>query len=267
MLQNWGTIVALIFASVGLVAESFAVEIIGHRGASADAPENTIPSLKLAYEQRADAAEIDVWISKDGRAVVIHDGDTKRTAGVERKVADQTLAELQQLDAGSWKGEKYAGTKIPTLEEALATIPAGKRLFVEIKCGTSGVPEVLRAIRAANLPAAATPVISFNSSVIAAVKQARPDLQAYWIVSLKSDSEHEIKVESLIAKAREIKADGLDLSDHPLLDKDFAQAIRDAKLQLYVWTVDKADSARRYVGLGVQGITTNKPGWLREQLQ
>ena len=73
------------------------VEIIGHRGASHDAPENTLASIKLAWEQGADAAEFDVFLSKDGQIVVIHDKDTKRVAGVDKPVVQQTLEELRKL--------------------------------------------------------------------------------------------------------------------------------------------------------------------------
>src|SRR3954454_10841881 len=91
------------------------VEIIGHRGASFDAPENTVASFRLGYEQKADACELDVYLTKDGRIVVIHDKDTRRTAGVDRPVVQQTLDELKKLDAGKWKGDRFAGEKIPTL--------------------------------------------------------------------------------------------------------------------------------------------------------
>src|SRR3954470_3141821 len=83
------------------------VEIIAHRGASYDAPENTVAAIKLAWEQKADASEFDVFLSKDGKIVVIHDKDTKRVAGVDKTVASQTLAELRQLDAGKWKGAQF----------------------------------------------------------------------------------------------------------------------------------------------------------------
>ena len=77
------------------------MEIIGHRGASFDAPENTLAAIRLAWEQKADAAEFDVFLSKDGKIVVIHDANTKRTAGVDKRVVDQTLDELRALTSGS----------------------------------------------------------------------------------------------------------------------------------------------------------------------
>src|SRR5262245_50254296 len=108
-------------------------KIIAHRGASHDAPENTLAAINLAWQQRADAVEIDVRLSKDGRLVAIHDPTTKRTCCVNHKVSDLTLAELKALDAGQWKGNRWAGEKIPTLYEVLETVPKGKNLVIELK--------------------------------------------------------------------------------------------------------------------------------------
>src|SRR5690242_8830167 len=95
------------------------LDLVGHRGASHDAPENTVASFREAWRQGADAAELDVHLTKDGRLVVIHDGDAKRTTGSPLKVREATLAELRRLDAGAWKGARYAGEKLPTLAEML----------------------------------------------------------------------------------------------------------------------------------------------------
>ena len=75
-------------------------EIIGHRGASSDAPENTLAAINRAWEQNADGSECDVYLSKDGKIVVNHDADTKRTAGVSMQMASSRLVELRQLDVG-----------------------------------------------------------------------------------------------------------------------------------------------------------------------
>jgi glycerophosphoryl diester phosphodiesterase len=263
------TLVALMTALAATTTAPAAeprVEIVGHRGASFDAPENTVASFKLAWEQKADAAELDVYLTKDGKLVVIHDATTKRTTGTDLKVVDTTLEELRKLDAGKLKGEKFAGEKLPTLEEMLATTPEGKRVFIEVKCGPEAVPEMDRVIKASKLKPEQTCVISFNAAVIAAAKKARPDLQAFWIVGLGGKGKPKT-AEDLIAKAKEIKADGLDLSATPaVLDKAFGDKVRAAGLKLYVWTVDDVDLARKMIAAGAESITTNKPGWLREQL-
>src|SRR5882757_10180198 len=93
--------------TLGLVAScmttsTFATQIIGHRGASYDAPENTLSSFKLGYENKADADELDIHLTKDGKVVVNHDYDTKRTGGVTNKIATQTLEELRKFEIGQW---------------------------------------------------------------------------------------------------------------------------------------------------------------------
>lgn len=260
---------AILFATMTLlhpVNANNPVEIVAHRGASHDAPENTVAVFKLAWQQKADAAELDIHLTKDGKIVVIHDATTKRTTGVDWKVAERTLAELRTLDAGMWKDAKFAGEKLPTLDEMLATVPDGKKVYVEVKCGPEVAPELVRTLEASGLKPDRTPVISFNANVIAAVKKAKPALPAYWLVSLKNRKDEKRTAEELIAKAREIRADGLDLSASDAIDAEFAEKIRTAKLRLDVWTVDDPATARRLAPL-VAGITTNRPAWLREQLK
>jgi glycerophosphoryl diester phosphodiesterase len=255
-------------APVALAADPLKVEIVGHRGASFDAPENTVASFKLTWEQNADAAELDIYLSKDGKIVVIHDPNTKRVAGVDKKVSDQTSDELRQLDVGKWKGAKFAGEKLPSLGEMLATVPPGKRVLIEVKCGPEIVPELDRVLKASKLKPEQTPVISFNAQVVAAMKKARPDLKAYWIVSLAPKKARPRTAEELIARAKDIHADGLDLSaDAAVLTKPFGAKVKAAGLALYVWTVDDVGLAQKMIDAGAESITTNRPGWLREQLR
>jgi glycerophosphoryl diester phosphodiesterase len=105
--------------------------------------------------------------------------------------------------------------------------------------------------------------------VIAAVKKMQPDLPAYWLVGLKPNKKKKTPpptAEELIAKAKEINADGLDLQAAPVLDRAYADKVKAAGLRLYVWTVNDVDEARRMVEIGAEGITTDRPAWLREQL-
>jgi glycerophosphoryl diester phosphodiesterase len=246
------------------------VEIIGHRGASYDAPENTLAAIRLAWEQGADAAEFDVYLSKDGKIVVIHDKDTKRTAGVDRPVVAQTFAELRLLDVGRWKADTFAGEKIPTLGEMLATVPAGKRVFIEVKCGPEIVPELVRDLAAARLKPEQTAIISFSADVVAAAKKELPAIKAYWIVSLNPGKKKPKKswtVDELIKQATAIRADGLDLSADPAITPEFVKKANAAKLPVLVWTVNEPALARQMIDAGVVGITTDRPGWLREQLK
>src|SRR4051812_19492852 len=144
--------ICLMAALLSTVA-SRGVVLIAHRGASFDAPENTVASLRAGYEQGADAGELDVHLTKDGRLVVIHDADSGRTGGRKQPVAEQTLDELRTLNAGQWgkwHGSAFA-EKIPLLAEILAIIPPGKRLFIEAKVGPELVTELERVIRASGV--------------------------------------------------------------------------------------------------------------------
>lgn len=199
--------------------------------------------------------------------MAIHDKDTKRVSGVAKSVHQQTLAELRLLDVGKWKNDRFAGERIPTLDELLATVPAGKRVFIEVKTGPEIIPELERVLQGAKLKPEQTAIISFNAQVIAAAKKARPDLQAYWVVSLKTEGDAKPPTaEELIARAKEIRADGLDFSATGL-EMELARKIKDAGFKLYVWTVNDVAVARRMISMGVDGITTDRPGWLREQLK
>ncbi|MCE9566861.1 MAG: glycerophosphodiester phosphodiesterase [Planctomycetes bacterium] len=241
------------------------VEIIGHRGASFDAPENTLASIRLAWEQHADAIDFDVWQSRDGHVVVFHDATTKRIGGVEKLVSEQSLEELRQLDVGAWKHAQFAGERIATLAEALATVPLGKRALIEVKCGPEAVPELNRVLTASKLAPEQTVVISFHSTVIAAMKAVRPDVPAFLVVNIADGKQ---TAEELIATAKQINANGLDFSATPtVLDAAFGGKVLAAGLKLCVWTVDTVELAHAMIAASVQSLTTNRPGWLREQLK
>ncbi len=238
------------------------VELIAHRGASYDAPENTVAAFQLAWKQNADGAECDLYLTKDGKIVAFHDKTTKRTAGVDKPVAEQTFAELRALEVGSWKHESFKGEKIATFKELMSTIPSGKKIYIEVKCGPEIVPQLLRELKAFGRDPQLTPVICFNADVIAAVKKQNPEIPAYFL-----HSPEKITAEDLIMKAREIHADGVDLKASKELDQAYADKILASGLRLDVWTVNDPVEAERVIKLGVKGITTDRPAFLREQLK
>jgi glycerophosphoryl diester phosphodiesterase len=245
-----------------------AVEIIAHRGASNDAPENTLASFRLGWEQQADGDELDIHLTKDGQAVVMHDASAKRTAGVDRKVSELTLEEWRALDAGVWKGPKWKGEKPPTLAEALATIPDGKRMFIEIKCGPEVLPELERVMKDSGKKSEQLVLIGFSYDTMRQARERFPQAPIYWIVSSKEDKKTGKRpdIDDLIAKAKAARFDGLDLHFGFPIDAAFVGKLRAAGLKLYTWTVDDPVVAKRLVEAGVDGITTDRPQWLRDQL-
>ena len=243
------------------------VEIVAHRGSSEEAPENTLTAFRLGYEQ-ADACELDIHLSKDGHVVVLHDANTKRTAGLDKPVAEQTLAELRTLDAGKSKAEKFSNEKIPLLSEVLALIPDGKRLFIEIKCGPEVIPALAAAIEEAKKRPEQTALIAFNLETLRQAKEKLPKLQAYWLSSAKDDpkTKQAPELDVLIQKCRSAGLDGLDLEGKFPIDAAFAGKVHAAGLKLYTWTVNDAEAAKRQAAAGVDGITTDRPLKLREAL-
>jgi glycerophosphoryl diester phosphodiesterase len=130
---------AVIFSAMCAVASSaFGQLIIAHRGASHDAPENTLSAFKLSIEQDADGFEADFFLTSDEQIVCFHDKDTERICGKKLLVTQTPLAELQSLDVGRWKGPQWKGEKMPTMADVLAAVPAGKMIFIELKSTSCG---------------------------------------------------------------------------------------------------------------------------------
>jgi glycerophosphoryl diester phosphodiesterase len=257
---------ALVVGSPGV----FGMEIIAHRGASHDAPENTLTALKLGFAHGAEAVELDIHLTKDGKLVVMHDDNTKRTGARDRKITDQTLEEIQQLDVaawGQWAGKGFA-EKAPTLQDVLPLVPKGKRVFIEIKSGPETLPILKAVLESSKNNPAQEPIITFHHEVARGVKELLPRHEVAWLCSWKKDSQtgEFPKIEDLIAKAKEAKLDGLDLNFGFPIDKEFVAKVHRAGLKLYTWTVDDAEVAYRHLEAGVDGLTTNKPAWIRTEL-
>ncbi|MDZ4289475.1 MAG: glycerophosphodiester phosphodiesterase family protein [Prosthecobacter sp.] len=252
-----------------LLTNLHATEIAAHRGFSARAPENTVASFKLAWEQGTDACELDMYLTADGQIAILHDQDTKRTTGVAGLIGQTTLAALQKLDAGSWKDAAYKGERIPTLAEALATLPEtpGKRFFLEIKDGPQLVPVLARQLEAWKPRAAQLCLIAFERKVAQEAKKEMPWIKVYRLSSEQTKDKKPVNLTQLIADTKADGLDGLDLGLKWLWNEALVKEVRAAGLELYVWTVDKPKDAKRLATLGVDGITTNDPVMVRKALK
>ncbi|MDX1953014.1 MAG: glycerophosphodiester phosphodiesterase [Verrucomicrobiota bacterium] len=260
----------LLLLAISLPVPMLATEIIAHRGASYDAPENTLAAFRLGFEQGADAIELDVHLSKDSQLIVLHDPDTKRTGGVETRVAEQVAAELQKINVGefgTWKGRGFS-EKIPLLQEVFPLVPKDKRLFIEIKSGLETVPPFVKVIRESKLSPRQLPIITFKVEVAREIKRLLPEHEVSFLHSWKKNEEsgEYPRIEELISRAREAKLDGLDLQYGFPINKAFVDKVHAAGLKLYTWTVDDPEVGRAHQAAGVDGITTNRPQWLRSQL-
>jgi len=253
-----------------MVAQSLcaaALEVVGHRGASFDAPENTVAATRLAFKQGADASECDVYLTGDGRIMVMHDADTFRTGGASNRLSRSASSDLRKIDVGSWGPWKNKGFSepIPFLHEILEVVPEGKRVFIEIKSGPETLPELEKVLARSGKKPGQIVLISFSYEVVRDSKERMPQYQALWLASSDKNTREYPPVEQLIEKARAARLDGLDLHFGFPIDRDFVAKVRRAGLQLHVWTVDDPKVARRLAAAGVDGITTNRPEWLRRQ--
>lgn len=246
--------------------------IVAHRGASHDAPENTLAAFRLAWEQDADAIEGDFHVTCDNQIVCIHDKTTERTAPKHPKltVAETTLEELRNLDVGSWKDEKYAGEAIPTLSEVLATVPAGKQIFVEVKCGPEIVPLLKPQFENSGLRDEQIVIICFNETVITEVRRRMPQYKANWLTSYKANPEKTQwapSVDEVLESLRRTNAKGLGTNGNiDVVNDAFVKKVVDGGFEFHVWTINDALIARRFASLGARSITTDKPAAIRQAI-
>ncbi len=252
------TLIFFSMATTGAFAQNV---FIAHRGASHDAPENTVAAAQLAWEHNADAVEIDVHLASDNRIVVIHDKDTKRTALSKSNMVIRNTPSLvlRNLDVGSWKDVAFKGERIPFLEEVIATIPDDKLLVVEVKCGSEIVPHMERILQ--QHPKKSQIVfISFGWETITDLKKAFPSNKAYWLSGAKPD------IKKRMPQIVPAGLDGINLHfsviDQPLVDE-----ARSLGFEVLAWTVNDPNEARRLVSLGVTKITTDRPQWLKQQIE
>jgi glycerophosphoryl diester phosphodiesterase len=256
----------------GPAAAKKPVELTGHRGESHDAPENTLASYALAWERGVAAAELDVHLTKDGQLILSHDGTTERLAKDKAKlvIKNSTADELRKLDVGSWKDPKYAGERMPLLSEALAPVPAGHRMFVEVKIGPEAVPELAKVFEKSGKSPDQLVVIAFNLDTCREAKKALPKHKVYFLSNTTPNKKTKAPAPTaaeLIAKAKSAGVDGLDLQASDQVDAAFVAAVKAAGLEVYVWTIDDPAKVQMYVDAGVDGVTTNRPSWMRGQVK
>ncbi len=246
--------------------------VIGHRGASYDAPENTLAAFQLAWKQDADGVEGDFYLTDDKQIVCIHDADTKRTTGVKLQVESTPLAALRELDAGSWKADSFKSEKLPTFAEVLAAIPAGKRFVIELKSKTNIVPVLSKELREAKRTDIEVLIISFDEETVVSCKRELPTVAVHWLTSFKkspADGEFRPTAEDIAKVVDRIGADGVGMNgNRDIIDSGFIETLKAGGCkEFHVWTVDKPDDAQFFRDLGAVGITTNRPDVIRAAIR
>lgn len=240
--------------------------ILGHRGASAVAPENTLAAFSRAISDGADGIEFDVRLSRDGVPVVIHDATLKRTGRIDRLVSELTAAELQEVDVGSWFGETKKKTfreKLPTLTQVFELFSANKGLlYIEMKCDKNEGPllaaEVARLTREARM-AERVVVESFDHAAIAAVKQIDSGIRTAALFEPRLTRPiSTVRRLKMVDTALGVGADEIALH-HTLAGVRVVEKARQAGLEVVVWTVDDPTWIRRARALDIKALIANDP--------
>jgi glycerophosphoryl diester phosphodiesterase len=244
--------------------------LIAHRGASREAPENTLAAFRLAWQEGADGIEADFRLTRDGRIVCLHDDTGKRTAGVDLAVAESSLEELRRLDIGAWKGAHWRGERIPSLEEVLSELPAGKMFMIELKSGPEIIEPLRRVLSADGVPVEKLRLLSFDARLVAGLKEQLPGIRT----CLNVDYRYSLRTRAWSPSRAEIRAileqsgaDGISSRAHAMVDTQFVAELHRNDKEIHVWTLDSAGDADHYRSLGVDSIMTNRPGWLRGRLK
>ena len=231
------------------------VEIIAHRGYSAQAPENTLAAVRRAIEAGADAVEWDVHVASCGTPVLFHDVALGRTTTGVGPVRRRTLGQLQALDAGSWFSPDFAGERIPSLAEALeATKGRVLRMYTEVKGyrELEDLDRMVSIVRQADA-LADTVFISLDWGILDRIRGQEPSVALGFVV------EEEARFEEAVRRVLDDGNAFVDASHRLLLDRpELATSARQRGVALGAWTVDDPEEATALLELGVRGFTTNE---------
>ena len=228
--------------------------VTAHRGFSAAAPENTLPAFQLAIDQGCERAELDVQMTKDGVVMVTHDTNMRRCTGRNQNIYDLTYDEVRKLDAGRWFGKKYAGTKVPTLEEVLDLCKGKIELNIEIK-PNAATPELetetLRIIREKGFENDCV-ITSQSYETLCKVKELAPGISTGYILALGVGSYYDLPAADFFSVESTFITSGM------------VQQVHLRGKTVSAWTVNREEDASDLLNLGVDDIITDKPGMVQQ---
>ena len=236
-------------------------QYVGHRGASYLAPENTLASIKLAWELGADGAECDVMLTSDHKVVLFHDKNTKKLTGENFTIKEASWEQLKTLVVipRETNRPEYTHETIPLLEDILSTIPENRMLVIEIKTGPEILP-YLQEVISKHWKSGSISFIAFDFETIKQAKVLYPEVPCYYLSSFKSDlnNHFDAVVESGL--------DGVDLR-HNIINRELVEQCHASGLDVWCWTVNDPETALKMQKLGVSAVTTDRPAWLKNNLQ
>ncbi len=234
---------------------------IAHRGASYLAPENTLESMRLAWELGSDGAECDIMLTKDHQIILFHDKDGSRLIDQDLVISESNYDELKDypIQLKETNERKYASAKIPLLKDVLEELPENQLLVIEIKTGKEIMPYLTEVI-SGFWQQGQIAFIAFDYDAIIAAKKAFPDVPAYYLSSSLDDVNE--RFDEIIAS----DLDGVDLY-HGIIDRSLVERFNEENKAVWCWTVNTPDIATKMKSVGVFCITTDRPAWLKSQME
>ena len=216
------------------------------------------------FNQHADGVEVDIRLTADKEIICHHDKNALRTTGTDRLIREMTLDEVSLLECGSWFGEAWRGEKVPELTKILSILPKGKEIFIEVKTNEVIVPYLIEDIYHQNIDIDRITIISFFPEVIRRVKKHNPKLKCNLLIAFDYKR---IEVNEILDSVLSIGANGVGAQNHDRLNEELIGSLEEIGKSTHVWTVDSDKEAERYLKLGINSITTNKPLFLRKHLK
>lgn len=239
--------------AAGVLVET---QITAHRGSSKEAPENTLPAVELAIAQMADFIEIDVQETMDGVVILMHDSNFKRTCGINKAVWRTTYKEVRKLDAGSYMGEEYTGTSVPTLQEVLELCKDKIQLNIELKNNGHQEDLVRKTIELVQEYEMEKQCVftSTSLSLLRQVKMLNEELKTGYIVSTTYGTFYDVEDVDFFS------------ANSGLLNERNVSAIHEMGGEVHAWTVNSKTETERMKRIGVDNIITDYPVLVRELL-
>ena len=237
--------------------------IIGHRGASAVAPENTMAAFREALAVGADGVEFDVRLTRDGVPVVIHDSTLRRTGGLSRRVADLTWDEIRKVDVGSWFGKSFANETVPSLAELFTLFQSNNStLYLEMKADSTAdhrplAEACVRAIEEHSLKSRVV-VECFQLPALKILREIDPEIKTVALFEPAFTNPSVLSDQRMINQAVDVGAAALALH-HRLARESVVQKAKAAGLHVAVWTVDDPAWIERAETIGIDALITNDP--------
>lgn len=244
-------------AAAGSAVRDLLPQVIGHRGAAASAPENTLPSIREAKRQGAGGVEFDAKLSADGVPILMHDDTLERTTNGRGPVAAASAVAIRQLDAGLWFGHAWRHTPVPRLDDTLKlVVELDLAANVEIKPCPGREVETAKAVvttiqRSWPRGRGRLLLSSFSAASLLAAKLAAPDLPRGLLIWEKPAD--------WLSQARQLDCVSVHCADEYITEA-WAAEIKAAGFALAIYTVNDPARAKQLLGWGVDAIITDRPG-------